>query len=89
MWDMIKIGNLILRTLALVELTNSRYFERDVLLFRNLICGILNYESNNDHIIDNYLFAKIFLNLMSYYKNEFLKIIQYTQLETKQKMYLT
>ena len=41
----------------------------------------MNYESNNDHIIDNYLFAKKFSNLMSYYKNEFLKIIQYTQLE--------
>ena len=36
MWGMIKIGNLILRTVALVDLTNSRYFERNELLFRKL-----------------------------------------------------
>ena len=42
MWDMIKIGNLILRTLALVELTDSRYFERDVLLFRKF--NMWNFE---------------------------------------------
>ena len=34
MWGMIKIGNLILKTMALVDFTNSRYFERYGLLFR-------------------------------------------------------
>ena len=33
---MIKIGNLILSTMALVDSTNSRYFERYGLLFRKL-----------------------------------------------------
>ena len=37
MRGMIKIGNLILRTMASVELTNSRYFKRYELLFRKLI----------------------------------------------------
>ena len=36
MWGMIKIVNLILRTMALVDLTNSRYFKRYKLLFRKL-----------------------------------------------------
>ena len=36
MWGMIKIGNLILRTMALVDLTNSRYFQIYELLFRKL-----------------------------------------------------
>ena len=42
MWGMIKIGDLILRTMALVDLTNSRYFKRYELLFRKL--NIWNFE---------------------------------------------
>ena len=42
MWGMIKIGNLILRTMALVDLTNSRYFKRYELLFRKL--NMWNFE---------------------------------------------
>ena len=43
MWGMIKIGNLILRTMALlVDLTNSRYSKIYELLFRKL--NIWNFE---------------------------------------------
>ena len=41
---MIKIGNLILRTMALVDLTNSRYFKSYELLFRKL--NMWNFEHN-------------------------------------------
>ena len=39
---MIKIGNLIQRTIALVDLTNNRYFKRYELLFRKL--NVWNFE---------------------------------------------
>ena len=42
MCGMIKIGNLILRTMALVDFTNSRYFERYGFYLENQICGIMN-----------------------------------------------
>ena len=41
---MIKIGNLIIRTMALVDLTNSRYFKRYEFLFRKL--NMWNFENN-------------------------------------------
>ena len=44
MWGMIKIGNLILRTMALVYLTNSRYFKRYELLFGKL--NMWNFKHN-------------------------------------------
>ena len=46
---MIKIGNLILGTMALVDLTNSRYFKIYELLFRKL--NMWNFEHNG---ISNY-----------------------------------
>ena len=42
MWGIIKIENVILRTMALVDLTNFRYFKRYELLFRKL--NMWNFE---------------------------------------------
>ena len=60
MWGMIKLGNLILRTMTLVWFNYSRYFERYGLLFRKL--NVCNFEH-----VENWIYG--ILNLVSNYES--------------------